>query len=210
MHARGLGGPSVRPGGLIDVLAVMWVALWVVVALAVADEMRNLGRLSVTVDRVGRAAVTVGDGLSDLSSVPFVGGRVDRAGAEIRAAGVRASAGASESKRSVRRLSVLLGLSIAVLPTAPLLLYVPLRLSRIREARTLRRLLAQGGDAVAMERFLAERAVANLSYAQLRKVSEAPWRDLDEGRYGALALAELERVGVAPSLARSHPRGGSG
>lgn len=111
----------------------------------------------------------------------------------------------------MQRLSVLLGMTIAVLPTAPLLLYVPFSVGRFREARALRRLLAQCGDVIAMERFLAKRAIANLSYARLRKVREAPWRDIEEGRYGALALAELDRVGVRPRLlARSGRRGAAG
>ena len=190
--------PGGRLVGLLDVLLVLWVVLWIVLALAIAHEMRNLGRLSTTGERVGTAAVRVGDSLEKLSSVPLVGDRVAGAGSEVRAAGSRAVTGAHAADRSVDRLSVLLGLAIAVLPTAPLLVYVPLRVERAREARALRRALAAGKDRDALERFLAERAVANLSYAQLRRVSEVPWRDLEEQRYARLALAELDRLGIPP------------
>ena len=38
-----------------------------------------------------------------------------------------------------------------------------------------------------LDEFLARRAVQNLPYHRLRAVSENPWRDLEEGRYRALA-----------------------
>ena len=142
--------PGGRLVGLLDVLLALWVVLWIVLALAIAHEVRNLGRLSTTGERVGTAAVRVGESLEKLSSVPLVGDRVAGAGSEVRAAGSRAVSGAHAADRSVDRLSVLLGLSIAVLPTAPLLVYVPLRIERAREARALRRALAagQGRDAL--------------------------------------------------------------
>jgi hypothetical protein len=87
----------------------------------------------------------------------------------------------------VNDLSVLLGLAVAVIPSLPLLvLYVPLRAARLREA----------GDDPQLEELLARRAVQNLPYHRLARVTRTPWRDLADGRYAALAAAEKQRVGI--------------
>jgi hypothetical protein len=35
-------------------------------------------------------------------------------------------------------------------------------------------------------------------YAQLRRVSRQPWRDVEQGRHEHLAAAELRRLGLRP------------
>ncbi len=62
------------------------------------------------------------------------------------------------------------------------MLYVPLRMARQQELRGLRRLLADQPDPVLI----------------LRRVSGAPWRDVDQGRHLPLAAAELRRLGLRP------------
>jgi hypothetical protein len=49
--------------------------------------------------------------------------------------------------------------------------------------------------------FLARRAVINFSYDRLLSASPQPYRDLEEGRYDALARLELERLGIERSSA---------
>jgi len=87
-------------------------------------------------------------------------------------------------------------------PTLPLLvLYAPLRLGRVPEARAIRRALARAPGDPLFEQFLARRAAQHLPYHRLREVSENPWRDIQTGNYGPLADAELRRLGL------TRPRG---
>jgi hypothetical protein len=43
---------------------------------------------------------------------------------------------------------------------------------------------------------LARRALLSRSYADIRAVTEEPFRDLDEGRFRPLAELELRRLGL--------------
>ncbi|MGH3452660.1 MAG: hypothetical protein ACRDQW_18550, partial [Haloechinothrix sp.] len=88
-------------------------------------------------------------------------------------------------------------------PTLPLLaLYLPMRLAWRRQVRAVRRALERGPDDLAVDEFLAWRAVLNLPYDRLREVSADPWRDLEAGRYRKLGDAELRRLGINRPAAR--------
>ena len=100
-------------------------------------------------------------------------------------------------------MGTLLGFSIALIPSAPVLfLYIPGRIAVERERRALRRAVARHYDA-AMEELLAHRAVVHLPYQRLQEVSADPAEDLATGQHAALARAELERLG----LQAARPRG---
>ncbi len=72
-----------------------------------------------------------------------------------------------------------------------------MRISRVRERRALRELLARFGDDPALDRLLAHRALQTMSYRKLQRTgSERPWIDLAEGRYGDLAAAERRRLSL--------------
>jgi hypothetical protein len=75
-------------------------------------------------------------------------------------------------------------------------LYLPLRLSRGREVNGLRRALRDHGDDEGFDRYLAERALRNLPYADVQALVGDPWRAISEGRSRELADAELARLGV--------------
>jgi hypothetical protein len=116
----------------------------------------------------------------------------------VEAAGRDAVASAREARSSARRVGVLLGISIALIPTTPvLLLYVPRRLRVARERRALTAAVA-AGRTPALDELLAERAALHLPYHRLRRVSADPQDDLRRGRHAALADAELARFGVRP------------
>lgn len=182
---------------LLDGAVVVWVVAWIVLALLVAREVRDLRELSDTVVVAGVAVEETGDLLSSLRSVPFVGDRVAGVADRVREAGQSAQASGRDSRDSTRNLSVLLGLSLGLIPTLPLLgLYAPLRIAWTREARAVRRALAVNPDDHVLNEFLARRAVATLPYQDLRAVCADPFRDLKEGRFDALASRELERLGL--------------
>ena len=85
-----------------------------------------------------------------------------------------------------------------------LLYYLPPRLRRGREIRAVNRMRGAAGDDPLFVEFLARRATEQLSYRELGRVSDRPWRDLEEGRHVPLAEAELRRVGILrPRLERN-------
>lgn len=196
-----LGSP--RRLAALDALVALWTIAWVVVALAIAHEADGLRDLSRTVTRVGQAVVASGEALSDFSSVPVVGSELDEPAKRIQAAGRSAIASGRSSGESVTDLSVLLGISIALIPTLPLVcLYLPLRSATVRERRTAQELAEEAADDPRFAQFLARRALETLPYRRLKEISAEPWRAYVEGGYGPLARAELERLGIEAPAGR--------
>jgi hypothetical protein len=189
--------PGARLIGLLDLAAVVWTISWIVLAIAVGREVRDLRQLSDTVIVAGVAVEETGDLVASLADVPFVGSRVGEVAERVREAGASARLSGRASRDSTEDLSVLLAVAIGLVPTLPLIgLYAPLRLSWARERRTIRRALALGVSDTFVEEFLARRAVQTLRYQELREVTADPWGDLASGRYGPLADRELLRLGL--------------
>ena len=191
-------GRARLPGGrvqvLVDVLLLVWTVGWVVLGIVVAHEVRGLADLSDATSKTARAVVAVGDAVKDL---PLVGAQVQAPADAVRDAGVEAVASSRSARASARRVGVLLGVSIAAIPSLPVvLLYLPARLATARERRALRLALASGSHP-ALEEVLAWRALAHLPYRALRAASDDPARDLSRGHYGPLADAELRWFGLA-------------
>ena len=179
-----------------DVLVVVWVLFWCVVGVRVGIEVRDLGRLSASVERVGRAVSDTGAALGSLGDVPVLGERLTAAAAPVSEAGEAAQATARSSRGAARDLSVLLGLSIALAPSLPmLLLYLP---DRVAVARDRRAVAAAVRDELPPEiaELLARRAIVHVPLHRLRLTSEDPQGDLMAGRYEDLARAELRRLGI--------------
>ena len=188
---------------LLDLAVVLWVAAWIVVGLAVAREVQGLTDLSRTVIAAGVALEEAGGALQALDGVPFVGEDVGAIGERTERAGESARLSGRSSRESVESLSVLLGISIAVAPSLPLLaLYLPMRLAWGRQVRAVRLALRRAPDDAAVDEFLAWRAVLNLPYDRLREASDDPWRDLEAGRHRKLGDAELRRLGIERPGAR--------
>jgi hypothetical protein len=189
--------PSVRLIRWLDLAVVLWLIGWVVLALFVAREVRDLRQLSDTVVVAGAAVEDTGDAVASLGTVPFVGERVGEVAEEVRAAGRSAQASGRESRSSIDDLSVLLALAIGLVPTLPLLaLYTPLRIAWSRDSRSIRRALAAREPDPMLLELLARRALLSRSYEDIRAVTEEPFRDLDEGRFRPLAELELRRLGL--------------
>lgn len=189
------GRPGARGQLVIDVALLLWTATWLWMGVAVAREVRGIGDVGDTVARLGVAVTEVGGVVSEL---PLIGDQVAEPAEAVTAAGREAVASSRGARESADRVSLLLGLSIALIPSSPvLLLYIPRRLAIRRERRALRRAIA-GGRTPDLDELLAERAVIHLPYHRLRRVSRNPRGDLRDGRYAALADAELEWFGVAP------------
>lgn len=188
---------------MLDALILGWVLAWIGLGVAIGVNVRHLTGISNTVQTDGRAVEAIGGSLRQLRSVPFIGGQIARDGNQVQRAGAGAVASGTSSASSVRALSVLLAIAVALLPSVPVFgFYLPLRLERWREAAALRRTLLQHGGDPELERFLARRAVQALGYHRLRRVAPVPWAEPDENATAALAAAELRRLGLNPRLLR--------
>jgi hypothetical protein len=99
---------------------LVWAGAWIFVGVRTAEEVHGLQELSDTMVDVGTAVRSSGETIETLSSLPVVGDRLQASAQRIVRAGDSAVASGRSSRESVRDLSVLLGVSIAVLPTVPL------------------------------------------------------------------------------------------
>lgn len=186
---------------VVDAALAIWVAAWIGLGVAIGINVHNLTHLSHTVITEGRAVESVGHTLRSLGGAPFVGGEISDAGHRVEAAGASAVYGGQSSTSSIRTLSILLAIAVALLPSVPVFgFYVPLRVKRSREARALRRAVREHGDERDFQSFLAHRAIGSLDYWRLRELSAAPWAGLENGDCEALAAAELRRLGIDPRL----------
>jgi hypothetical protein len=184
----------------LDVGLAVWLVVWLVLGVVVWHDVGTQARLSQSVVKVGRAVKQTGDALALIGAVPLVGtgirelaGRVQRDGADVQARG-------RQSEQAIHRIAVITGLAVAVLPAAlVLLLYLPPRLLWRRDRRALSTALRGRGDDPALEQYLARRAIASLSWARLRELSDDPWRDVTAGHWRDLADAELARLGLQRS-----------
>lgn len=197
---RSLRSADARTVALADGIAVFWVVLWLVVAAVTAAGVWRLSGLSDTAEVSARAVDRAGAALQRLGELPVVGDGPDGLGDEVRAAAGDIERSARQTRGDVRRLAIVLGLSVFVIPVTPVLgLYLPLRLERRREVSALRRALGGGGPDPALQAWLAGRALHTLTYDQLLKVTRDPAGELAAGRTAALAELELARLGLVAS-----------
>ncbi len=195
---------------VLDALALSWVTLWLVLAVATAVEVWRLSALSDSAEVSADAVQRVGRALQSLSGLPVVGDAPAEVGKEIAAAAADIDAAADQARADARRLSILLGLAVFLVPVTPVLaLYAPMRSEQTAEVNSIRDRLERCGRDQAIDAFLASRAVRNLTLDDLLEVSSDPVEDLRTGHYGALAAAELRRLGIADGVPRAavHGRG---
>ena len=97
----------------------------------------------------------------------------------------------------VARVLALLVLGVAIIPW--LSRYLPwraARLAELRSATTAIRRRPQGATLESIDRLLASRALHRMSWEELLVHSRDPLGEFADGRYTALARAELESVGL--------------
>jgi hypothetical protein len=182
-----------RPRIVVDVVVALWMAWWLVAGIVVGHEVRRLASVPETAGQLGHAVIDVGDAVR---GVPLIGGQI---GGSVHTAGQDAVDTAKAAAAQTRRVGLLIGAAIALIPNLPLILfYLPGRLAAERERQALRRALA-AGPRDHVEEILARRAIAHVPYYRLRRFSPDPIADLHAGRNAALAAAELERLGMRRS-----------
>ena len=178
---------------LLDGVVALWVVFWLTIGTGTAVSVWDLGELGTTLSRSGQALDDAGDALQQLGRIPLVGDRPERLGDEVRRTAAEVTVRGRETRANLRRLAILLGLSVALIPSVPVLaLYLANRSARRRVLRDIESRLRQRPDDPWLERYLAQRAVVTLPLSQLP--AGAALRDGDPERI--LADAELGRLGL--------------
>lgn len=196
MHGRGHELISARTMRLLDVLLVVYVVVWVVLGVLIAADIRRQADLSDHVTRIGEALTDIGESLDVLAGLPLVGGNVGEVTGRVTDAGESVQQSGRDSRASLERMGVLVGVAFAALPLVLVLpLYLPVRLAWRREVRAVAAALA--GGVPDLDRVLARRALAALPYERLLELGPDPWARLEAGDVRDLADGELERLGLA-------------
>ena len=196
--ARGTARTTLR---LLDALALAWCTVWLVLGAWVGFELWQLAGLGDTLARSGTALDSSGRALQELRDIPIIGGTPGRIGDQVRTTAAEVISQGTEASSSARRLAVLLGLTVALLPLTPALLYLPLRLRTSRDRRDVRDLLGRL-DEREVDAHLARRALQSVPYAELLRATATPERDFAAGRHRPLADLELARLGLRRAGAR--------
>lgn len=187
-----------RGRALRDSLVVFWVVLWLAVAVLTGYQVWSLSSVSDSVAASGRAVDQAGAGLQQVSDLPLVPEELRDLGDSVRAAAGEIQVTAGGVRADVRRLSVLLAISVAVIPAVPVLVwYLPVRVRRQRDAREVSEHLRRSGRTPELDAYLAMRAFTELSYGELTVVAEDPGGDLLAGRHERLATEQLRRLGLS-------------
>jgi len=169
-----------------DALVAGWVALWVWLATRVHDLVGRLAGPGEDVEGAGRS---LADAAGRGADVPLVGRAFEAVADGGRALG---RAGARQQE-AVADLAVVLGLVVAAVPVAWLLLrWLPARARWVHEATAAAAVLDAGGD----ERLFALRALATAPLPALRRAADDPLGAYDRGDVAALADLELRRLGL--------------
>ena len=182
---------------LVDGALALWVAFWLVVGGATAVSVWQLSEVGSTLTQSGQALDTAGEGLQRLGDLPLVGDRTEQLGDEIRTTAVEIAERGRDTRTGLRRLSILLGLAVALIPSAPVLaLYLPRRLARRRATRDVAHRLRTRPDDPALDRYLAAQALTTMPLSRLLQYADDPCGELTDGRARALANAELAHLGL--------------
>jgi hypothetical protein len=110
--------PALR-SRIVRILFGVWTLGWIGMGLWVDHEIEGLTALSDTVVRSGQAIRQTADGLGSLGSLPFVGERIVDLERRVRAQADLAIASGRASRSNISRLAVLIGVSVALIPTVP-------------------------------------------------------------------------------------------
>lgn len=183
---------------MIDGLVIFWLVLWSVVGAWVGFSLWELSALGGTLVESGRTLDSVGQALQRAGDLPLIGAWPAELGDQVRATAAEIIARGEQSAAYGRQVSVLLAITVAVVPVLPVLVpYLPARVGRRRDVKAVARALQNPAQRRALEFYLAQRAVCLVPLRRLIPVTDDPWRDMAEGRLQTLADAELARLGLS-------------
>lgn len=195
MGDHGHGFFSARTMRIFDVLLIAYVVLWATLGVLIATDIRRQADLSDHVTRIGQTLTEIGRGLDVLAGLPLVGGDIGNVTGRVTEAGKSVMQSGQDSRASLERMGVLVGIAFAAVPFLLVLpAYVPLRLGWRREVRAVAAALA--AERPDLDLALARRALAAMPYGRLLALGPDPWARLADGDVRELADGELERLGL--------------
>jgi len=187
--------PSVRVRQVLtDALVALWVFVWVRIGQRIfelVDRLQAPGRsLEGAGDALSERASDLGD---DVGGLPVIGRALRAPFRAIGDGGALLQEAGLAQQAAVHTLALWLGVSIAVIPIALLLLrYLPGRISWMREAAAGERVRSASPDLG----LFALRALTNQPVSALAAVSGDPLGAYRRGEYAELAALELRRMGL--------------
>ena len=200
-----LGWPGLLWRLVLDVLAVIWTAGWLLAGWAVYEL---ISQLLVVADAISRTGATFNDWLKAFqnaapSNIPGLSGALSSLVSSLqRAAGDPLVQRGMQAHDAIQHVAVALGLFVGLLPVVTVTtIYVVWRVRDVRElsaAVAFVRAVERSGRVREANAVLAQRAVVLLPFKQLMRASADPVGDLVAGRHEALAAAMLRRAGTRP------------
>lgn len=190
----------------IDVLVIAWVLLCLGIGIWATQKVNSLGALGDGLVDAGESIGGVGRWVNGLADLPFVGEGIGAIGDQIEDLARSTAEKGEEGKDAIWATALSVGVLLTLLPTLPTLVFwLPLRISVERERASLRAALTAGDPGV--WEHLARQAADDMPYRKLQALTRDPWQDIREGRYEALARAEIDRLGLTPAAGEPPARG---
>jgi hypothetical protein len=181
----------------LDAGVVVWIVVWAVLGVLVWQDISTQTQLPADLIKVGSAVRDTGQALGVVGGLPLVGGSIGSFAGKIEKLGAEVVTSGQTTRESIRQMAVIAGIAVGVLPAAmALFLYVPVRLRWRRTRRAVAAALSGSSGDPAFEQYLARRAIDALPWDELRALTPDPWGAVAAGDYGALADAELRRLGL--------------
>lgn len=194
---------------LLDVLAVLWTAGWLLAGWAV---YQLVSQLLVVADAISRTGATFNDWVNAFrngvpGNIPGLSGALSSLASSLqRDAGDPLVQRGMQAHDAIAHVAVALGLFVGLLPVVTVTgLYLVWRMRDVRElsaAVAFVQVAERTGRVREANAVLAHRAVALLPFRQLMRASADPVGDLVAGRHDALAAAMLRKAGTRPLVPR--------
>jgi len=182
---------------LTDILVLAWVSIWAYAGRATHDAALALrapaDRLRENGDSLNQSMTSAADAVQ---GVPLVGDELQGAFDEAAQAGTSVANVGTDLGVAVDRVSLVLGLTIALVPILVVVaIWAVARIRFVRRATAAKRFV----DAQADLDLFALRAMSRQPMAKLARVSDDPagaWRRHDPDVIQQLAVLELRRCGL--------------
>jgi hypothetical protein len=114
-----------------------WAVLWLVIGWWTGLSLWELSRVGDTLVTSGHALGSAGRALGTIAELPLVGETPGQLAGQVRRAAAEIVTSGHEVRSHLRRLSVLLGLAVVLIPTTAMLgFYLPPRLAWRRSAKS--------------------------------------------------------------------------
>ncbi|MDP8927085.1 MAG: hypothetical protein M3O70_00520 [Actinomycetota bacterium] len=187
--------PGLRARQLLSDLAlVLWVFLWVRVGMEMYELVNRLQGPGRTMEQAGdRFADTLQSVSGEVGDLPLIGPTLGEPFQAAAEAGRALQQAGATQQEVVQQLALWLAILLAAIPIVLVLSrYLPRRLRWLREAEAARGLRLQGEHLY----LFALRAAVNRPLHELRRAHPDPAGALAAGDYEALAILELQALGL--------------